>query len=113
MSDCLFCRIIAKQIPAKIEYEDNSLVVIQDIHPQAPVHLLVISKKHIARVSDIEQKDCLLMGEMIFRAKVLACAKKLEEGFRLVFNNGPKAGQSVFHVHLHLLGGRNMTWPPG
>jgi len=113
MSDCLFCRIIARQIPAKFEYEGNLLVAIQDINPQAPVHLLVIPKRHITRVSDVEENDRLLMGEMILRAKELACARKLEEGFRLVLNNGSKAGQSVFHVHLHLLGGRNMTWPPG
>lgn len=113
MSDCLFCRIIARQIPAKFEYEDNTFVAIQDLHPQAPLHLLVIPRKHISRVSDVKENDRLLMGEMILRAKKLACERKLEEGFRLVFNNGPKAGQSVFHVHLHLLGGRNMTWPPG
>ena len=113
MSDCLFCRIIARQIPAKFEYEDNSLVAIQDINPQAPVHLLIIPKKHINHVSDVEENDRSLIGEMIFRAKTLACTRKLEESFRLVFNNGAKAGQSVFHVHLHLLGGRNMAWPPG
>ena len=113
MSDCLFCRIITRQIPAKFEYEGNSLIAIQDINPQAPFHLLVIPKKHITHVSEAEENDGLLIGEMVLRAKELACARKLEEGFRLVFNNGPKAGQSVFHVHLHLLGGRNMTWPPG
>ena len=113
VNDCLFCRVIAKEIPAKFEYENDSLVAIQDINPKAPVHLLVIPKKHIARVSDLEEKDRLLMGELIICTKKLAAEKKLEEGFRIVFNNGPKAGQSVFHIHLHLLGGRNMTWPPG
>jgi len=113
VNECLFCNIIDKKIPAKLEYENDSLVAIQDIHPQAPVHLLVVPKKHIARVSEAEKKDRLLMGEMIFQAKKLACERKLEEGFRLILNNGPKAGQSVFHIHLHLLGGRQMNWPPG
>lgn len=113
MSDCLFCRIIAKEIPAKLEHESDSMIAIQDINPQAPVHLLIMPKKHIARVNDLKETDRLIMGEMIFLAKKLASEKKIEEGFRLVFNNGPKAGQSVFHIHLHLLGGRNMAWPPG
>ena len=89
------------------------MIAIQDINPQAPVHLLIMPKKHIARVNDLKETDRLIMGEMIFLAKKLASEKKIEEGFRLVFNNGPKAGQSVFHIHLHLLGGRNMAWPPG
>ena len=113
VSNCLFCKIIDKKISATIEYENDSLIAIQDINPQAPVHILVFPKRHIAHVSDIEEKDQVLMGEMIFQAKKMACEHKLEEGFRLVFNNGPKAGQSVFHVHLHLLGGRQMSWPPG
>lgn len=113
MSDCLFCKILAKKIPAKFEYEDESVAIIQDINPQAPTHLLVIPKKHVAKVDEATEDDRLMLGEMILRAKEIACAKKLNEGFRLVLNNGAKAGQSVFHIHLHLLGGRVMTWPPG
>ena len=114
MSECLFCKIIAKEIQAKFEYEDEQLVAIQDINPQAPTHLLIISKKHIAKLQDINNAhDRSILGEMIFRAKELAREKKLEEGYRLVLNNGAKAGQSVFHIHLHLLAGRKMSWPPG
>ena len=111
--DCLFCRIISKQIPAKVEFENDSMVAIHDINPQAPVHLLLIPKKHMTEVAQIAENDRALLGDLIFRAKELARERKLEEGYRLVFNNGPKAGQSVFHVHLHLLAGRTMKWPPG
>lgn len=111
--DCLFCKIIARKIQAKFEYEDGSIVAIQDINPKAPVHLLVIPKKHIAQISQAETTDSKLFGDMVLCAKELANRKKLEEGYRLIFNNGLKAGQSVFHVHLHLLGGRTMSWPPG
>ena len=113
MNECLFCRIIDKKIPAVFEYESDSLIAIRDINPQAPTHLLVIPKKHIERVSDADKNHTSLLGEMILLSKYLAKRKKLEEGFRLVFNDGAKAGQSVFHVHLHLLGGRLMHWPPG
>ena len=113
MDECLFCNIIAKKIPAKFEYEGNSLVAIQDINPKAPVHLLVIPRKHISRLSQAEEADAPLLGEMILCGKRLAEERNLEEGFRLILNNGPKAGQSVFHIHLHLLGGRVMSWPPG
>ena len=102
MADCLFCRIIAKEISAKFEYEGDSIVAIQDVNPQAPVHLLVLPKKHVARVSQVETQDSKLIGDMVLCAKELARKRNLEEGFRLVFNNGPKAGQSVFHIHLHL-----------
>ena len=112
MGDCLFCRIISKTINAKFEYEDDSLVAIQDINPQAPVHLLIIPKKHIAQVSGVKKNESRLLGDMVFRAKELARQKDSQD-YRLVFNNGPMAGQSVFHIHLHLLGGRSMTWPPG
>ncbi len=111
--DCLFCRIVSKKIPAKIEFENDSMVVIQDINPQAPVHLLLIPKKHIAEIAHMTENERVLIGDLIFRAKELARERKLEVGYRLVFNNGRKAGQSVFHVHLHLLAGRAMTWPPG
>jgi len=111
--DCIFCKIILKQIPAKIEFENDSMVAIQDINPQAPVHLLLIPKKHVAEIARLNESDRALIGDLIFRAKELARERKLEDGYRLVFNNGLKAGQSVFHVHLHLLAGRAMKWPPG
>ena len=113
MRDCLFCKIIAKKIPSKIEFENDSLIAIQDINPQAPTHLLVIPKKHIARISEAEAGEESLIGSLILTAKQLAKDKEISEGFRLVFNNGAPAGQTVFHIHLHLLGGRVMTWPPG
>ncbi len=94
-------------------YEDESLFAIRDIHPQAPVHLLIIPRKHVAKITDLSGSDDKLVGRMIFLAKKLAANEKIEDGFRLVLNNGNQAGQSVFHIHLHLLGGRKMTWPPG
>lgn len=113
MSDCLFCKIIEKKIPAKIEFEDEKMLVIRDINPQAPHHLLVIPKRHVAKIMDATAADKELFGEMVLCAKNVAKRLGVEEGFRLVFNNGEKAGQSVFHIHLHLLGGRVMSWPPG
>ncbi len=112
MSDCLFCKIVAKQIPAKIELDEASLVVIHDINPQAPTHLLVIPKQHIARIDEVQKNQFQLIGELTDAAKRVAQARKLSD-YRLVFNNGAGAGQSVFHIHLHLLGGRTMHWPPG
>ena len=112
MSDCLFCKMIDKKISAKIEHEDKKVLVIQDINPQAPTHLLVIPKKHIERIDDMEEGDAELIGNVIYCAKQIAAQKGLEH-YRLVFNNGSGAGQSVFHIHLHLLSGRRMQWPPG
>lgn len=113
MSDCIFCQIIAKKIPAKFEYENDSFMAIQDINPQAPVHLLILPKKHISDINALKKEDASLVGNMILCAKELAYQKKVEAGYRLVFNNGAQAGQSVFHIHLHVLGGRSMKWPPG
>ncbi len=113
MSDCLFCRIIEKKIPAGFEYEDESVVVIRDINPQAPTHLLILPRKHIERIADLGREDGELIGKMVRCGQKLAKDRNLEEGYRLVFNNGPKAGQSVYHIHLHLLGGRVFNWPPG
>ena len=113
MEDCLFCRIIDKKLPAKFAYEDDTLVAIHDVHPQAPVHVLVISKKHIARVSQAEEPDGALLGRMVLAAARIAREQKIEKGYRLVINNGSEAGQSVFHIHLHVLGGRQFHWPPG
>ena len=112
--DCLFCKITAKNIPAKIEYEDDDLVAIHDVNPQAPFHVLLIPKRHIVRIADVEESDLALIGRMIYRAKKIAEVRNFSEpGYRLVFNSGADGGQTVFHIHLHLLAGRHMTWPPG
>lgn len=116
MSDqrCLFCRIIAKEIPAKIVHEDAEVVAFEDINPQAPTHLLVIPRAHIASLDALGPADAGLMGTVVARAVELARAKHLEkDGYRLVANCGEGAGQSVFHIHVHLLGGRPFGWPPG
>lgn len=114
MADCLFCKIIAKSIPSKVEYEDGDLVAIHDVNPQAPFHVLLIPKRHISRVVDVEESDLALIGRMIHRAKKIAEAREFSEsGYRLIFNSGPDGGQTVFHIHLHLLAGRHMNWPPG
>lgn len=114
MSDCLFCKIVSRQIPAKIVYEDQTLVAIEDINPQAPLHLLIIPKRHIATLNDLTPGDDALAGEMNRRAAAIARERgHHERGFRTVFNTNREAGQSVFHIHLHLLAGRALGWPPG
>ena len=113
-SDCLFCKIVAKEIPAKIAYEDDQLVAFHDIEPQAPVHLQVIPKAHIERVLDLTPETVSVMNGLILRANQLAQEFKIAQpGYRLVVNCNPGAGQSIYHLHLHLLGGRPMKWPPG
>jgi len=112
MADCLFCRIVKKEIPSRSVYEDETVYAFHDINPQAPSHILIISKKHIEGVAQLPPGDEKLAGQLIFRAKEIADSIGLQS-FRLVFNSGPEAGQSVFHLHLHLLGGRRMKWPPG
>ncbi len=112
--DCLFCKIAAGEIPAKIVLETDEVVAFHDINPQAPVHVLVIPKKHIAKVSDMTEDDIELMGKVIYAGKKVAEQLGIaEDGFRLVFNNGRMGGQHVYHIHLHVLGGRAMLWPPG
>jgi len=111
--DCLFCKIIKGEIPSKNVYEDEKIVAFYDINPQAPKHILICPKKHIDKVVNFSGEDRELIGEVIFRAKEIAKQEKIGDGFRLVFNNGSSAGQMVWHIHCHLLGGRNMTWPPG
>jgi histidine triad (HIT) family protein len=114
MSDCLFCRIIKREIPASIVYEDDQVVAFNDINPQAPTHVLVVPKRHIASLNDLQAEDDQIVGEMVRRAAALAKDRGLSErGFRTVFNTNRDAGQTVFHIHLHLVGGRPMTWPPG
>ncbi|MHB1949367.1 MAG: histidine triad nucleotide-binding protein [Gammaproteobacteria bacterium] len=112
--DCLFCKIIAGEIPAKMIYQDDNVVAFDDINPQAPQHKLIIPRKHIATINALEATDNELVGQMVQAAKKLAAELKIaEEGYRLVFNCNPGAGQTVFHIHAHLLGGRRMMWPPG
>jgi histidine triad (HIT) family protein len=114
MTNCLFCRIVRKEIPASIVYEDDDLVVFNDINPQAPLHALVIPKRHIATLNDLEVSDEALVGQMLRRAVAVARDKGYaDSGFRTVFNTNAQAGQTVFHIHLHVLGGRGLTWPPG
>lgn len=113
-SDCLFCRIAEGSIPSTAVYSDETLYAFRDIHPAAPVHVLVIPRRHIARVSEAQASDAALLGEMVLCAKQIAEAEGIAEtGYRLVFNCNDDGGQTVFHVHLHLLGGRAMSWPPG
>jgi len=113
-ASCLFCKIAAKTLPSEIVYEDDDILAFKDVNPQAPTHLQIIPRAHIERVSDIAETDCALIGKLVLIAKKLAKEQGLSEnGFRLVMNSGPWAGQSVLHLHLHLLGGRRMSWPPG
>jgi histidine triad (HIT) family protein len=114
MADCLFCKIIARTIPASIVYEDDRVLAFNDINPQAPTHVLVIPKRHIPSLNDVGTEDDQIVGELVRRAAAIAKERGLSDcGFRTVFNTNREAGQTVFHVHLHLLGGRAMHWPPG
>ena len=114
MSDCLFCKIINRQIPASIVYEDQRVLAFNDINPQAPTHVLVIPRRHIVSLNEMSVEDDQLIGELVRRAAAIAKERGLSAGgYRAVFNTNRDAGQTVFHVHLHLLGGRSMTWPPG
>ena len=113
MAKTLFQKIIDREIPAKIEYEDERCLVIHDIQPEAPVHLLIIPKQRIARISAATAADEAVLGHLLVVAGVVARQLQLTEGFRLVINNGPYGCESVPHLHLHLLGKRQMTWPPG
>ena len=111
---CLFCRIIAGEIPASKVYEDDQLFAFEDINPQAPMHVLVVPKQHIATINDIGDGDDALVGAMIRRAAAIAKARGHDgSGYRTVFNCNAQAGQTVFHMHLHVLGGRPLAWPPG
>ncbi|MBI1882936.1 MAG: histidine triad nucleotide-binding protein [Chlamydiae bacterium] len=114
MNDCLFCKINRKQIPSSIAYEDEKLFAFHDINPQAPVHILIVPKIHIAKIYDTNQSHSSLLAHMIFIANKLAQEKEIDQGgYRLVLNCNADGGQSVDHIHLHLLGGRVMKWPPG
>ena len=114
MKDCLFCNIINKSVPAKIVFENNSVLAFEDIKPQAPVHVLIIPKKHILSINDIEFEDREVCGEMLLAAKKIAKDLKINDsGYRTIFNTNQDGGQTVFHIHMHLLGGRKLKWPPG
>jgi histidine triad (HIT) family protein len=111
---CLFCKIIAGEIPSKKVFEDDQLYAFEDINPQAPLHALIVPRQHIATLNDLAAKDDDLVGSMIRRAAALAKDRGFDEsGYRTVFNCNSQAGQSVFHIHLHVLGGRPLAWPPG
>jgi histidine triad (HIT) family protein len=113
-SDCLFCRVAAHETPAKILYEDEHCVAFQDINPKAPVHLLIIPRKHIISLNDDLENDKLLLGHMLAVAGKMARLQGVDgSGYRTVINTNAEAGQSVFHLHLHILGGRMLHWPPG
>lgn len=114
MRDCLFCRIIAGEIPGTFLYQDERLVILQDINPQAPTHALVVPRRHIASLNDLAPEDDALVGEMTRRAAAFAREQgHADRGYRTIFNCNADAGQTVFHIHLHVLGGRRMGWPPG
>ena len=112
-TDCLFCKIAAKQIPAKLVYEDAEVFAFADVNPQAPTHLLVCPRRHFASLHEATPEDQAVLGKMSLVAAQLARERKLEKGYRTVVNTGSGAGQTVFHLHMHLLGGRAFLWPPG
>ena len=112
-SPCIFCRIAAKEIPSAVVYDDAAVVAFRDLSPQAPTHVLVIPKRHLASLDDLVEADAALLWAMMLAAKKIAATEGLAAGYRVVVNCGADAGQSVSHVHLHLLGGRPMSWPPG
>lgn len=114
MSDCIFCRIISGDIQSTILHSDDDVVAIEDINPQAPTHYLVIPRKHIPTTPDVSESDIQLMGSCITIANAIAKEKGVDQsGFRIVLNSGPDAGQSIHHLHFHVMGGRPMKWPPG
>jgi histidine triad (HIT) family protein len=111
---CLFCNILERKVPATIVYEDDHALAFRDIRPVAPTHILVIPKKHVSAIHDLEPADATTMGHLLVAARRVADQEKLTEaGYRLVINDGDAAGQTVHHIHVHLLGGRDLSWPPG
>ncbi len=114
MSDCLFCKIISNEIKADIVYQDDKVLAFNDINPQAPTHVLIIPKKHISSLNDLSNDDTLTIGQLAQTAQTLAKQyKHSEDGYRLVMNCNQHGGQTVYHIHMHLLAGRQLTWPPG
>ena len=114
MSSCLFCRVVAGEIPSKRVYEDDQLLAFEDIKPEAPLHVLIVPKQHIASLNDVREGDDTLIGALLRRAAIIAKERGYDaSGFRAVVNTNSDAGQSVFHIHVHVLGGRALAWPPG
>jgi histidine triad (HIT) family protein len=113
MKDCLFCRIIGGEIPSRKVYEDERVYAFEDINPQAPTHILIVPKKHIRGLKEAQGEDAEIIGYCHLAAAKIARERSIEDGYRTVLNVGPHAGQSVFHLHVHLVGGRNLSWPPG
>ena len=114
MSDCLFCKIVRSEIPASIVYQDDQLIAFDDIDPQAPTHVLIVPRRHVSTLNDLDAADDQLIGEMVRRAAAIASERGISAGgYRTVFNTNREAGQTVFHIHLHLIGGRSLAWPPG
>jgi histidine triad (HIT) family protein len=114
MSDCIFCKIVARTIPATLIYQDDVVVAFDDINPQAPTHTLVIPRKHVTSIAELEDLDTGLIGGLMLAGNKIAKLKGItDSGYRFVINTGSNGGQTVFHLHLHVLGGRHMTWPPG
>ncbi|MBD7975879.1 histidine triad nucleotide-binding protein [Serpens gallinarum] len=111
--ECLFCKIITGEIPARILYEDDQVVAFHDVNPQAPVHFLVIPKRHIATLDDLADNDTTLAGHILLTAQRLAAQQGCSQGFRVVMNCNEHGGQTVSHIHMHVLGQRQMHWPPG
>jgi histidine triad (HIT) family protein len=113
MNDCIFCRIVKGEIPSKKVYEDEYTYAFEDLDPKAPTHVLVVPKKHIRGLKEAEETDAEVVGRCHLAAAKIAKQRGIEDGYRTVLNVGPGSGQSVFHMHVHLLGGRKLTWPPG
>ena len=113
MGNCIFCKIAAKEVPSTMVYEDEHIVAFRDLNPKAPEHILIIPRKHIARIEVLTENDIELMGRLVFAAKRIADDLELKNGYRLIFNNGADSGQEVEHIHLHLMGGRKFSWPAG
>jgi histidine triad (HIT) family protein len=112
--DCLFCKIVAGDIPASIVHQDEHLVAFRDINPQAPMHVLIVPRRHVSSLNELSETDDQLVGEMVRRGAAIATDHgHRDRGYRTVFNCNADAGQTVFHIHLHVLGGRSMAWPPG
>jgi histidine triad (HIT) family protein len=113
MDKCLFCSIVTREVPAQLIYEDDQAVAFKDIDPKAPTHVLIVPRKHIAGLSAASDEDGAVLGHLQLVARKIAEKGGISDGFRVVVNNGKGAGQTVFHIHYHLLGGRKLTWPPG
>lgn len=113
MNDCVFCKIVAGEIPSQKVWEDDDVFAFRDLNPQAPQHILIVPKKHIEKLADVTPEDQTLLGKLMLTAMRIAKETAAENGFRVVVNNGESAGQSVWHLHLHLLSGRPFRWPPG